>query len=206
MRMVDSVHDLDNVLFEIGNEGDLTSVRWQYHFIRFIKDYEKGKQKQHPVGMTSVFNILDGSWATEDKALWDSSADWISPGASSYKEDPPAADGKKVVIADVDHIWPAAPHAGWVWRCFLRDCSRSSWINIRMANRNGLSPNRRRYAKHGTHARLRQSDEPRNTDAAEHLASSVLPGKSGTEYLVPTQVRRSLFCGIESRHLSLPVV
>ena len=119
-RVIDSVHDLDNVLFEIGNEGDLTSVRWQYHFIRFIKDYENGKPKQHPVGMTSVFNILDGSWATNDKALWDSPADWVSPGASSYKGDPPAADGKKVVIADVDHIWPAPPHAGWVWRCFLR--------------------------------------------------------------------------------------
>ena len=119
-KVIDSVHDLDNVLFEIGNEGDWTSVRWQHHFIRFIKDYERGKQKQHPVGMTSVFNILNGSWATEDRALWDSPADWISPGASSYKGDPPAAVGTKVIIADVDHIWPAAPHAGWIWRCFLR--------------------------------------------------------------------------------------
>jgi len=25
-----------------------------------------------------------------------------------------------VIIADVDHIWPAAPHRGWIWECFLR--------------------------------------------------------------------------------------
>jgi hypothetical protein len=95
-------------------------VRWQHHFIRFIKNYERGKPEQHPIGMTSVFNILNSSWAADDNALLDSPADWISPGSTSYKGDPPAADGRKVIIADVDHIWPAAPHAGWVWRCFLR--------------------------------------------------------------------------------------
>jgi hypothetical protein len=119
-KVINTVHDLDNVLFEIGNEGDRTSVRWQHHFIRFIKDYERGKPEQHPIGMTSVFNIRNGSWAADDNALLDSPADWISPGSPSYKGDPPAADGRKVIIADVDHIWPAAPHAGWVWRCFLR--------------------------------------------------------------------------------------
>ena len=36
------------------------------------------------------------------------------------KDNPPAADGRKVLIADVDHIWPAAPHAAWIWKCFLR--------------------------------------------------------------------------------------
>ena len=30
-KVIDTVHDLDNVLFEIGNEGDRTSVRWQHH-------------------------------------------------------------------------------------------------------------------------------------------------------------------------------
>jgi hypothetical protein len=36
-KVVDTVNDLDNVLYEIGNEGDLSSVNWQYHFIRFIR-------------------------------------------------------------------------------------------------------------------------------------------------------------------------
>jgi hypothetical protein len=119
-KVIDTVNDLDNVLFEIGNEGDLTSVPWQYHFMRFIKQYEAGKPTQHPVGMTAVFNILNGSWATDNRVLFESPADWISPGLDPYKDNPPAADGKKVIIADVDHIWPAAPHGGWIWECLLR--------------------------------------------------------------------------------------
>jgi hypothetical protein len=119
-KVIDAVNDLDNVLYEIGNEGDLTSVPWQYHFIRFIKRYEATKPKQHPVGMTAVFGILEGSGATDNQVLFDSSADWISPGLDPYKDDPPAADGQKVIIADVDHIWPAPPHRGWIWECFLR--------------------------------------------------------------------------------------
>jgi hypothetical protein len=118
--VIDTVNDLDNVLFEIGNEGDLTSVPWQYHFIRFIKAYEAKKPKQHPVGMTAVFNILKGNWTTDNHALLESPADWISPGLDPYKDNPPAADGKKVIIADVDHIWPNAPPQAWIWKCFLR--------------------------------------------------------------------------------------
>ena len=119
-KVVDTVNDLDNVLYEIGNEGDLTSVPWQYHFIRLIKQYEADKPKQHPVGMTAVFNILNGSWATDNRVLLESPADWISPGLDAYKDNPPASDGRKVIIADVDHIWPAAPHRGWIWECFFR--------------------------------------------------------------------------------------
>ena len=119
-KVVDTVNDLDNVLYEIGNEGDLTSVPWQYHFIEFIRKCEADKPKRHPVGMTAVFDILKGSWETDNRVLFDSAADWISPGLDPYKDNPPAADGKKVIIADVDHIWPAAPHRGWIWECFLR--------------------------------------------------------------------------------------
>lgn len=119
-KVIDTVNDLDNVLYEIGNEGDLTSVPWQYHFIRFIKQYEASKPKQHPVGMTAVFNILKGNWASDNRVLFDSAADWISPGLEPYKDDPLAANGKKVIIADVDHIWPASPHRCWIWKCFLR--------------------------------------------------------------------------------------
>jgi len=119
-KVVDTVNDLDNVLYEIGNEGDLTSVPWQYHFIRLIQRYEASKPKQHPVGMTAVFNILNGTWATDNRVLLQSPADWISPGLDPYKDNPPAADGTKIIIADVDHIWPTAPHRGWIWECLLR--------------------------------------------------------------------------------------
>ena len=119
-KVVDTVNDLDNVLYEIGNEGDLTSVPWQYHFIRLIQRYEASKPKQHPVGMTAVFNILNGTWATDNRVLLQSPAYWISPGLDPYKDNPPAADGTKIIIADVDHIWPTAPHRGWIWECLLR--------------------------------------------------------------------------------------
>src|SRR5919106_1806926 len=52
-KVIDTVNDLDNVLFEIANEGPETSKEWQYDLIRFIKGYEKKKPKQHPVGMTA---------------------------------------------------------------------------------------------------------------------------------------------------------
>jgi hypothetical protein len=111
-KVVDTVNDLDNVLYEIGNEGDFTSVRFQYHFIRFIKAYEAKQPKQHPVGMTAVFNILQGNWTTDNRALFESPADWISPGLDPYKDNPPASDGGKVIIADVGHIWPNSPPRG----------------------------------------------------------------------------------------------
>ncbi len=42
MKVIDTVNDLDNVLYETVNEGDGTSVDWQYHMIDFIKSYESG--------------------------------------------------------------------------------------------------------------------------------------------------------------------
>ena len=54
-KVVDTLNDLDNVLWEISNESDSGSKEWQYHMIRFIKSYEADKPKQHPVGMTVAF-------------------------------------------------------------------------------------------------------------------------------------------------------
>jgi len=77
-KIIDTVGGLDNVLYEIANESGSYSTQWQYHMIRFIQEYEKGKPKQHPVGMTF-------QWAREHRgtnaALLDSPADWISPNA-----------------------------------------------------------------------------------------------------------------------------
>jgi len=51
-KVIDTVSDLDNVLYEIANESGTYSTEWQCHLIRFIHAYEKGKPKQHPAGMT----------------------------------------------------------------------------------------------------------------------------------------------------------
>ena len=114
-KVIDTVNDMDNVLYEISNENHQLSTEWQYHMIDFIHKYEKSKPKQHPVGMT--FQHKGGSNAT----LFESPADWISPyKEGGYKDNPPASNGKKVVISDTDHIWGLGGNQAWVWKSFLR--------------------------------------------------------------------------------------
>lgn len=51
-KVIDTVGDLDNVLYEISNENHPASTDWQYHMIRFIQAYEASRGWTHPVGMT----------------------------------------------------------------------------------------------------------------------------------------------------------
>jgi hypothetical protein len=88
--------------------------------IRYIKSYEAGQPKQHPVGMT-------GYTKSPNDIMRKSPADWISEGStghtrdpSPYKTDPPAADGTKVSLLDTDHIWAVGGERDWVWKSFLR--------------------------------------------------------------------------------------
>ncbi len=114
-KVIDTVNDLDNVLYEISNENHPPSTEWQYYMIRFIHDCEKAKPKQHPVGMT--FQYKGGS----NRTLFDGPADWISPNPDGgYRDNPPPADGKKVVLNDTDHLWGIGGNAAWVWKSFLR--------------------------------------------------------------------------------------
>jgi hypothetical protein len=124
-KVVDSVNDLDNVIFEIGNECHGGSTAWQYHMIDVIHRYEQTKPKQHPVWMTFQWDGMEGSGANRD--LFESKAEVISPGSASgtskkaYELDPPAATGRKVVIVDTDHVNPGnLDRADWVWKCFTR--------------------------------------------------------------------------------------
>ncbi len=94
-RVIDTLGDLDNVLWEIGNECHADSVAWQYHMIRLIKEYESTRRKQHPVGMTGA--------PIGTKELMASPADWISPPGRQWLTAPPANHGKKVVLVDTDH-------------------------------------------------------------------------------------------------------
>ncbi len=118
-KVVDTVNDLDNVLYEICNESDGTpeAVAWQYHLIRFVRAYEAGKAKQHPIGMTVPY-----PWG-KNADLFASPADWVSPNHTDdepYRTDPPAADGRKVVVADTDHLWGHGGNRQWVWKSFCR--------------------------------------------------------------------------------------
>ena len=114
-KVIDTVNEFDNVLYEISNENHPLSAEWQYHIIRFIKSYEKSKSKQHPVGMT--FQYKGGS----NKTLFDSPADWISPNnQGGYRDNPPLGNGQKVILTDTDHLWGIGGNDVWVWKSFLR--------------------------------------------------------------------------------------
>jgi hypothetical protein len=125
-HVIDTVNDLGNVLYEIINEGGSTA--WQYHMIDYIHEYERTLPGQHPVGMT---HRIDPRQRNAD--LLASPADWISPanepqghhvpGAvlmEDYQNDPPAADGRKVVLLDTDHLWGHGGNPYWVWKSFCR--------------------------------------------------------------------------------------
>jgi hypothetical protein len=117
-KVIDTVNGFDNVLYEISNENHPASTEWQYHMIRFVKAYEKTKPQQHPVGMT--FQYKGG----KNETLFDSPADWISPNPDGgYRDDPPVADGHKVVLSDTDHLWGIGGNEAWVWKSFLRGCN-----------------------------------------------------------------------------------
>ena len=115
MKVIETVNDLDNVLYEISNENHPPSTQWQYYMIDFIHEYEKGKPYQHPVGMT--FQFKGGS----NNTLFESPADWISPNnEGGYRDNPPDAAGRKVIITDTDHLWGIGGNHQWVWKSFLR--------------------------------------------------------------------------------------
>jgi Family of unknown function (DUF6298) len=114
-KVIDTVNGFDNVLYEISNENHPPSTEWQYHMIRFIHEYERSKPRQHPVGMT--FQYQGGQNAT----LFESPADWVSPNPDGgFRDDPPAADGSKVIINDTDHLWGIGGNQQWVWESFCR--------------------------------------------------------------------------------------
>ena len=134
-KVIETVNDLDNVLFEICNEGLRHTRDWQYEMVRFIKDVESKMPEQHPVGMTSVGDMNEdclrspADWSSWGTTGWDQPKDpWTS--------DPPAADGRKVSLLDTDHIgWKifiddAAFTRAWVWKSFTRGHSTLLMENL----------------------------------------------------------------------------
>jgi len=122
-KVIDTVNDLDNVIYEISSGDSSEDPSWQYHMINVIKDYEGGKPKQHPVGMTSGSNGVllsqPGNWMSVTGNGYDNPAD-------PYASNPPTADGTRVSLLDTDQIGysifrdDAAFSRAWVWKSFLR--------------------------------------------------------------------------------------
>ena len=135
-KVIDTVNDCGNVLYEICNEDDPGSdrVSFQNAIISYIGTYEAGKPKQHPRGMTTLWNAVVGFHQT---SCYSSSAEWVSPNGgtvggtnidpagNTIDGEPPVNDGsvfspQKVVLVDTDHTRPATATIDvWVWKAFL---------------------------------------------------------------------------------------
>ncbi|HQG78428.1 MAG TPA: DUF6298 domain-containing protein [Bacteroidales bacterium] len=125
-KVIETVNDLDNVLYEVSNEGG--DHDWQEWVINLIREYEKSKNKQHAIGYTTPSQL-----GHLNKNLYESSADWVSPTMEplrwaypgtkymeNYMDDPPANKFGKINILDTDHLWGHGGNWKWVWKSFTR--------------------------------------------------------------------------------------
>jgi hypothetical protein len=121
-KVVDTLHDLPNVLWEVANEstgdGSATaefadflgmpepprwddSTQWQYWVIDLVKRHETERgYPVHPIGMTMQFPVADQVKVNEP--LLRSRAEWISPG---YDDEMFAGGGHPMA--------PGAPPSRW---------------------------------------------------------------------------------------------
>jgi len=125
-RVVDTLHDLPNVLWEVANEssgdGSVTdefaaflgmakapswgdSTAWQYSIIDLVKAHEAAQgYDPHPIGMTMQFPVAK---QTEVNApLLGSGAEWISPG---YDDEIFAGGGHPMAPGSPPSRWYADP-------------------------------------------------------------------------------------------------
>ena len=115
-KVVDAVGDLDNVVWEVGNELPGT-LEFANHIVRVVKEHERTRLKQHPVGISTFAGAQPAM-----KDFGDTPAHWVTPDSSGgdYQGDPRPADGKRVIISDTDHLWGVGGDADWVWKTFTR--------------------------------------------------------------------------------------
>lgn len=117
-KIAETVSDLDNVMYEVINEGG--NKDWDRFVIRTMQDYEKKLGKVHAIGIA-------GHGGEKLGDMLDGQADWISPGNNDGPgfedpfNNPPLWLGfKKVSVLDTDHLWGHGIEYPWVWRAFTR--------------------------------------------------------------------------------------
>ena len=146
-KVVDTLNDLDNVVWEVCNECDTGATYFEYHVIDLLHKYEAIKPKHHPVWMTV-------QWPGGDNAVLSASdAEAVSPTKSTgdylgEEGGPDPNESRKVILSDTDHLWGIGGNVGWVWRSFTRGLNpifleddlpkviaghRSNWDRLRRA-------------------------------------------------------------------------
>ena len=141
-EVVDTLNDLDNVMYEIANESTYNSWSWQYEMINYLRAYQATKPQQHLVGMSAPggpYSQTGQGWL-KPGLLFGSPADWVAPpydkaygdyydfrDLTSWPASPLAAGGK-VILLDSDHVKPGEGNLfegsiDWVWKSFTRGMS-----------------------------------------------------------------------------------
>ncbi len=124
-RVVETVADLGNAAYEIVNEDDATEENsaWQDAVVDFIHATEAELGQHHP-----VLRSMQWPGVESHEPIFASPAEMIalnSPaqhgfGFEDYRNDPPIADGRKVIVLDTDHLWGIGGTVTWVWRAVMR--------------------------------------------------------------------------------------
>jgi hypothetical protein len=127
-KVIDTVNEFDNVFYEIANE--INNPTWQYGLIDYIKNYEKGKQKQHLVYMSPGGRTNNCAWSLFNKnTLYNSDADVVALAKEMIggtTENPSIESVGVPVFWDNDHIWPNGKESydfvnyKYVWISFTR--------------------------------------------------------------------------------------
>jgi hypothetical protein len=127
-KVVDTLHDLPNLLWEVANEspggGEIDpafaemlglpataewgdSTAWQYWVIDTVKHHEDEMgYDRHPIGMIMQFPVL--TQTEVNQPLYDSGAEWISPG---YDDEAFAGGGHPMAPGSPPSRWLVDPPA-----------------------------------------------------------------------------------------------
>ncbi len=120
-KMVDTLNDLDNILWEICTEAPAPAFAWQGEMLRHLKAYEARKPKQHLV-LLSPDGWKPGGWSTNPENQFAASpADWIAMTAGwCNRDDPKVPSVNEPVMTNLDHVAPGNHDPALVWKAFTR--------------------------------------------------------------------------------------
>lgn len=125
-HVAETLAGVPNVLYEVSNEDAASAENdaWQDWVVTTIRAEEIALGARPHVAMRTVSwpapPSLDALFASPAEAISPNSPSRHGTGLEDYCLDPPPADGRKVVVADTDHLWGVGGDADWVWRTFTR--------------------------------------------------------------------------------------
>jgi len=120
-KMVDTLNDLNNILWEICNEPPAGTIAWQYEMLKHLRAYEARKPRQHLI-LLSPGGWKPGGWSTTpEREILESPADCIATsGGWIDKNNPRVYRPAKPVLFDLDHVAPGNCDPALIWKAFTR--------------------------------------------------------------------------------------